>query len=202
MKYLHVPASELPIPDDVSRLIDDASARIDDFVAIRIDHPLPAFVPCEFTAVYRVLRSLAASMQGGCFVEWGAGFGVVATLAAKLGFDARGIEIQPELVDAAKDLATDHGANVAFACGSFVPHEAQDLIDQTEWPSWLEAGGHDGHDDIEVDPRDIDLVFAFPWPGESHVIESIFERVCSPGARLLTWGSIDGACLAQLGHRE
>ncbi len=110
MKYLYAPASELPIPDDVLRLIDDAGDRIEDFIASHLDNPIPAFIPCEFTEVYRVLRSLTESMQGGCFVEWGAGFGVVATLAAKLGLNAYGIEIQPELVEAATELAVDHNA--------------------------------------------------------------------------------------------
>ena len=197
MKYLPAETSDIPFPRDVEHLIADATRRIEAFVEGRLDNPIHGFVPSDFRGVYRVLHTLATDMRGSCFVEWGSGFGVVATLAAKLGFDAGGIEYHEELVEAAEDLARDHGVDIPFARGTFVPHDAQDLIDLTEWPSWLEGGGHDGHEDLAVDPRDIDLVFAFPWPGEGHVVEAIFDRICSPGALLLTWADMDGPTLVR-----
>ena len=186
MHEVDIRASTLPPPPDILRLIDDANARIDRFDEERHDQPLAGFVPSEFGPVYNVLNSLATTMSGGCFVEWGSGFGVVTMMAARLGFDAGGIEIQPDLVQASEELAHDHMIDVEFVSGSFVLSAAQGLLDDTDWP-WLEPGGMDGHEALNVDPCDIDLVFAYPWPGEAHVIESIFDMICESGALLLTW---------------
>ncbi|MCA9320090.1 MAG: hypothetical protein KDB53_05120, partial [Planctomycetes bacterium] len=82
-----------------------------------------------------------------------------------------------------------------FAAGSFVPASAQFLLDNAEWPENLACGGSDGHDALDIDPTDIDLVFVFPWPGEARVIESVFARICDPGAMLLMWERVEGARL-------
>jgi len=184
-------ASTLPLPADIQRLIDDADKRIDELIEARLDRPLTGFVPCEFGPVYNVLKTLATTMDPRCFVEWGSGFGVVTMMAKRLGFDAAGIEIEPDLVQAAEELARDHKINAEFVSGSFVPRAAQSLIDEVDWPNWLECGGVDGHDLLDLDPRDVDLVFAYPWPGESHVIESIFDMICESGSMLLTWNGIE-----------
>ncbi|HBJ34149.1 MAG TPA: hypothetical protein DDZ51_05175, partial [Planctomycetaceae bacterium] len=82
----------------------------------------PAFegyVGSDFFAAWTVLKSLRG--RGSTFLEWGSGLGVVAIMASRMGFDAAGIEIQPELVDLAQSLAKRYSADVDFVCGSFVP---------------------------------------------------------------------------------
>ena len=66
------------------------------------------------------MAALAANdiLPGTLFCEWGSGFGVVTCLAAMLEFDASGIEIESDLVDAAEDLSADFGLAVEFMCGS------------------------------------------------------------------------------------
>src|SRR5438874_6164144 len=94
------------IPPDVRRFLREADERIDDF---QVWSRVPAFVPCDFEGAYRVLRAIADSTlaRGLRFCEWGSGFGVTTCLAAMVGFDACGIEIDGELVAHAQRLADD-----------------------------------------------------------------------------------------------
>src|SRR5579885_3294362 len=98
--------ADAELPADVRALLREADRRIERF---QRDCHVPGFVPSDFAGAYRVLRALqeADAAPGGLFCEWGSGFGVVACLAALLGYDAHGIEIEGELVDAARELAAD-----------------------------------------------------------------------------------------------
>ena len=184
---------ELPVaegvPDDVRALLSLAGLRMEEFFARRGGAALAGFVPGDFERVYPSLRGIveAELATGDAFLEWGSGFGVVAMLAARLGFQASGIEIHPELVDEAEALAEELGIDVEFACGTFVPRGGEDLADAPQEFGWLLAGGGCGHEALGVDPSDFDVVFAYPWPGEEQVIEDLFERFAATGALLLTF---------------
>ncbi|MFT7617358.1 MAG: hypothetical protein ACI97A_000994 [Planctomycetota bacterium] len=191
LKELEFPIPIVSPPTDFKSLIDEANDRIEHFVRGRGERPLVGFVPSDFHEVYSAILAISKDRMGS-FVEWGSGFGVATLIAAKLGFDAGGIEIQPDLVDQAERLAEDFEIDAEFVCGSYVPPESQDVIDNADGPEWLEPGGQDGHGFLDVDPEDIDVVFAYPWPGETEVIEELFGRITSPGALLLTWNGLDG----------
>jgi hypothetical protein len=91
-----------------------------------------------------------------------------------LGFDAWGIEIRGDLVDASRRLAHDFGLPVEFALGSFVPMEAG-------------ATSPAGYEEIGLQIDDFDLIFAYPWPAEERQIARLFHRYASPRALLLTY---------------
>jgi len=154
----------------------------------------PGFVPSDFEEVYRALEAVREGglAPGPAFCEWGSGLGVVACLAATLGFSAHGIEIDRDLVDAAREFAADHGLAVAFSCGSFLPPGCDDLADEPREFDWLLPGGDDGHAALDLDPAELDLVFAYPWPGDEQVVFDLFERVAGTGALLVTYHGIDG----------
>jgi hypothetical protein len=40
-------------------------------------------------------------------------------------------------------------------------------------------------------PDDFDIIFAYPWPDEEHVIDAVFEQHASTGAILVTYHSGD-----------
>ena len=84
------------IPAEVAALLADAQRRLRRYDA-KFQASIPAFVPSDFEQVYRALDWIASSQlaTGRRFLEWGSGIGVVACLAAELGFDAIGIEIEP-----------------------------------------------------------------------------------------------------------
>src|SRR6266516_4772453 len=89
------------VPADVRSFLREANQRIDRF---RFDHRIPGFIPSDYQRTYAALRGLtrAELASGNLFCEWGSGLGVVTCLAAMLGYEAHGIEIEESLVDAAR----------------------------------------------------------------------------------------------------
>jgi len=172
------------MPDAVAQLVREAHRRIEEFGLA-----VPGFVHSDFERVYGTLAALRSSglAAGDTFCEWGSGFGVVALIAARLGFHAYGIEIHPDLVREARQLADDFGIDAEFVCGTFVPDGGEDLTDHVREFDWLEASGPCGYSQLELEPADFDVVSAYPWPGEEHVIEGLFERFASDGALLVTY---------------
>jgi SAM-dependent methyltransferase len=170
------------VPGDVHRFLREAERRID---AFQQDSRVPGFVPCDFACAYGFLNALAAldASPGKLFCEWGNGFGVVACLAAMLGYDAVGIEINRDLVDAARLLADDFGVPVEFVHGSFIP--AGETIDAAGGFSWLETEASSA--DMELGPGDFDVIFAYPWPDEEASTMALFERCSTPGALLASY---------------
>jgi hypothetical protein len=124
---------------------------------------------------------------GNLFCEWGSGFGVVACLAAMLDFDACGIEIEGELVDAAQRLADDFGLPVEFIRGSFIPGKSEACLDAGDGFAWLTTHGDSGLEELGLVPADFDVIFAYPWPDEERLIGALFERSGGAGAVLLTY---------------
>ncbi|VTU02191.1 Uncharacterized protein OS=Planctomyces maris DSM 8797 GN=PM8797T_25016 PE=4 SV=1 [Gemmataceae bacterium] len=185
------PHSPAPVPQDVTRFLAEADRRIERF---HEDCRVPGFVASDYALAYRFLRDLAAGTEarGRRFCEWGSGLGVVACLAAMLDFDACGIEIEPDLVDEARRLADDFELPVEFVCGSFVPRGAEKRVCSAGTYSWFTTDGDHAYDDLGLDPDDMDVVFAYPWPDEEAVTADLFEWYAGPGAVLATYHGTDG----------
>jgi hypothetical protein len=173
LRRVSLPREELALPGDVRRFLSEAQRRIDRFLRGRW---APGFVASDFTRVYAGLCGLEAAglARGRYFCEWGSGFGVVACLAAMLGFDAWGIEVRSDLVDASRRLADDFDLPVEFARGSFIPPRGS-------------TARRDGYEAIGLEIDDFDLVFAYPWPGEERPTARLFHQHARPGALLLTY---------------
>ena len=190
---VHISTSREPIPDAVASFLVEARSRVEAFLD---ENRVPAFVACDFEPVYEALRAIRAAnlAPGNVFCEWGSGFGVVASLAWNLGFEAYGIEIQEMLVEHARQLAEDFDHSVGFVCGSFVPSGAEGIVEQAVQSDvfWLNTETDDAYDDLEMEPDDFDIVFAYPWPGEDDVITSLFDHCAAQGALLLTYSYLDG----------
>ena len=187
---VRLPPCDVALPRDVRRFLQEADRRIEIY---QQPARTPAFVPSDFPRVYGVLQRVADSSlaPGTRFCEWGSGFGVVAGLAAMLGFEAWGIEIEEDLVDAARQLAQDFDLPVEFVHGSFIPRGGGDLVDAAGVSAWLNPLEGGAYEEIELDPDDFDVVFAYPWPDEEFVISDLFDRFASTGAILVTYHGID-----------
>ena len=127
--------------------------------------------------------------EGPIFCDWGSGLGEACCVAEMNQFSPVGIEIQGELVDAARSLAADMGLSSVFEQGSFLQPGDEDLVLET------------GHTELEFDtrawdalglaPKDCHLIYGYPWPGEEEFLESVFMRHASPGTLLVTYHGRD-----------
>jgi len=184
---------ESDLPSDVLAFLREAYLRVGEHVRnspIR----LSGFAPSGFATVHRSMRAIveAKIASGNSFCEWGSGFGAVASLATMLKFRGFGIEIDGDLVDASRQLAQDFGLPVKFVHGSFIsPGEgacADEACDNfTTGLSSLVTDADNAYSELGLDPGDIDVFFAYPWPREEHVIENLFARYAAEGALLLTY---------------
>ena len=183
---LKVGCTRSVLPADVRALLREATKRIRRFQRA---HRIPAFVASDYQRAYHALRALAKGdlLAGAQFCEWGSGFGVVACLAAMLGFDACGIEIEEELVDAAQQLADDFGLPVEFIRGSFIPKGGDPCQHTTEEFAWLTPDESTMHEELALGPDDFDVIFAYPWPDEERLTENFFELHAAVGAVLVTY---------------
>ena len=188
------------MPDSVRRLVAEGERRLEAFIEDRLDDPIVGFVPSDFHAVYGVLAAIAERhlATGGLFCEWGSGFGIVAMMAAQLEFDACGIEIECDLVDAAQDLADEHDLPVEFVCGSFIPPGGDDVADHVGEFAWLRTDAPSAYDELGLDARDFDVIFAYPWPGEEQAVYDLFERYASAGALLVTFQGVEAVRVMRL----
>lgn len=176
----------------IEGFLSDAEARIEAFTRRR-SPPIHNFVACDFRVVSDSLQWIISQslLTGETMCEWGSGFGVVAMLAAWHGLDAVGIEVEPDLIQQADSLASDYELDVHFGQGSFIPDEASALVQSFSDIAHIDVDSRSAYDDLDFEPADFDLFFAFPWPGEQECWESIFDHVASSGAMLLTYQGIN-----------
>jgi len=202
-----MPLRTIELPEPRSRpdprvlaLLAESDRRIDAYIHARHGAAPIGFVPSDFARVESALRSLRDSgfAPGNAFCEWGSGFGVVTCIAALLGFDAVGIEYHQELVDESEQLARDLDIPARFACGTFIPEDCQSIADgASDEAAWLHEGGLDGYAELDGDPGDYDVVFAYPWPGQEGTLERLFHRVAEVGAVLVTYRGVEDVVVQQ-----
>ena len=193
---LELSFDKVEIPPEVQTFLREATRRVDEF---QLTSRVPGFVASDFSLVYSVLHALAEAdiAPAKLFCEWGSGYGVVACLAAFLDFDPVGIEIDPELVQEARDLARDFDLPVEFVCGSFIPHGAKVSLKPSEGYSWLTTDGTSAHEELGLSTDDFAIIFAYPWPDEEFVLANLFEEYAAPGAILVTYHGGDEIVVRQ-----
>ena len=151
--------------EDAGRLWDRHAEEVD----------FQQYVSADYEAVFASLMQLRGQVHQ--VLEWGSGLGVVTIMAAAMGFDAYGIEAQPRLVEFAEELAERYGSDATFANGSFIP-------DEFEWSPAYEDDAHrtmllDGtaaYGELDMQLRDFDLVYAYPWPDEHVLYRAIMSE--------------------------
>jgi len=149
-----------------------------------------SFIPAYYGVVLRVLLSIRG--ERGRFLEWGSAIGVIAIMADLLGFEAYGIEIAPELVEEAEGLAKRYDSNARFVAGSFVP-EGYEFVSATGDRRLGTVGvGEAAYGKLGFKLSDFDWVHAYPWPGESAVLQDIMRQHGSPDGQLLLHGRFGG----------
>ena len=202
LKVLSFSIDPAPLPPAVQAMVDEAEAQIE---AYQRDHCLPDFVACDFALAYRALRAMTDAQlpSGKLFCEWGSGFGVVACLAAQLGFDAVGIEIEEDLIQHAEKLADRFGLNVRFVQGSYLPRGCSLKARLGTGASWIRKEEWDIDAAAGFAPGDFDVIFAYPWPDDADAIAELFEHVAAPGALFASYhGGTDFRVRRKVGGKK
>jgi hypothetical protein len=148
------------------------------------------YVGSDFSEAWRVLKSLQG--RASTFLEWGSGLGVVAIMAARMGFEASGIEIKPELVDLAQTLAQKYDADATFVCGSFVPEEFEPDASIGDEFFRTDSDSASGYEQLDRQLSDFDVVYAYPWPDEQGLFDSIMRRCGGRRAVLVRYDNREG----------
>lgn len=182
-------------PEPFASLIAGADRCWDDFRARGLNRRFPRYVASEPARVYAALKHVRdhGLVFGDTFVEWGSGFGVATCLAAQLGFDATGIEIEPSLIGIAERLAEVHAPDACFLENSYVPEGFVDYRtigggDIVRDESF--ARGSDfrpSYPGMDLATDEVDLYFVYPWPGEQEMMLHLFDAVAGPDALLIAY---------------
>lgn len=181
------------IPEAVQHVLLTSHIGVNEYLENH-QKDLSGFIPSCPESVYRALRSIFVRnvARGFSFCEWGSGYGTVTCLAAILGFEAVGIEIDPQLVNASRGLANRFELSAVFAHGSFVPAKARALSEEAfrdndgRYP-WLQNRADSAYHTLGLSPEAFDVVFAYPWPGEEYFVRELFHSSASTGALLLSY---------------
>lgn len=146
-------------------------------------HEFHPFVAADYEAVLEAL--LPHRRPGRKFLEWGSATGVITIMADFLGFEAYGIELDPDLVATARALATKFGSGAQFASGSFLPAGYQFHPSDGDGRIGTIGSGPSGYLQIGHPLEDFDVVFTFPWGGEEAMMLDVMRCYGRPDTILL-----------------
>jgi predicted O-methyltransferase YrrM len=157
-------AGDLPVPHFVDCFIRDAEDRAEE-MGDRAGKGL--FIPGDYRYAFQILQWLLRTKavdKGAAFLEWGSGQGMVAILAALLGYESAGVEIDEALVKESRELAARYDVSARFEHGSYDPN--------TEGLKVFTA-------------KKRAAVYVYPWPGEEPYFLQLFSETAQAGAFLL-----------------
>ena len=171
--------------------------RFDEEVRQRGFHP---FVPADYDTVLQALLPLRR--PGLRFLEWGSATGVITIMADLLGFEAYGIELDPELVAVARELAERFDSRARFAVGSFLPAGYRWRPRDGDGRIGTIGDGASAYPELRHPLEDFDLVYGYPWNGEEAMMLDLVRRYGGRGTRLLVHGGAEGMKVYRDGRRE
>ena len=202
IKQIDYEAESPEVPEPFASLIQDADERWEKFWAQKLNKRYPRYVASEPAQVYAALKHVRDEglALGERFIEWGSGFGVATSLAAQLGFEATGIELEDGLIEIAESLAEKHRTGAEFIATTYIPEGyisydhvgGSDIVPDDSFGYQVEPPRYDGMD-IGLD--EIDVFFVYPWPGEQEMMLKLFASVASEDAILIAYYGDQEICI-------
>lgn len=197
--------AEAELGEAAQALVDAADIRFDAFYAQKLNKRYPRYIASEPAQVYAALTWVTEKglTHGREFIEWGSGFGVATSMAALLGYDARGIELRAGLVEIARELAESQSIEAEFICTSYIPEGyieyeiagGTDIVPDDSFGYESEGGPIYQDDDQVVEIHEVDLFYAYPWPGEQEMMLKLFDAVAAADAILIAYYGDKEICI-------
>lgn len=186
------------LPTEIRGIVDESDLRIDALFADRGNLRVPKYMPSDPELFYRALAFITEQdlPLGRVFCEWGCGFGICACIAAKLGYEAYGVELDPKMAAEARSLADDLGIPVEILETSYVPGGydsytgvgGECLIKEDRMASrddrFVSELIYDG---MDREIAEIDVFFVYPWPLEQDFMQELFDEIAVEGAILIAF---------------
>ena len=190
------PVTVRALPPEAASLVAEGRERADAFYLEEIDQPSAGFLAGDYELVHAALVALREGdlLSGSRFCEWGSGLGVIVGLAAQLGYDAFGIEIQEYLTDQSREWLAAKGLTATFGTGTCVPDALRERFgsgSEHGSGSGLANPAPDGYQALSIDPQSIDLFYVYPPPADEEIILDLFDALAKPGAVLLSYRGED-----------
>ena len=189
MAYEQLPyePADCVLPAAAAAWIAAAEQRYTEYQASGLHRRFPRYVPSEPAQVYAALKHVSdrGLPLGDCFVEWGSGFGVATGLAALLGYQATGIEIAAQLIGEARTLAARQPIDAEFIHCSYVPEGLVEYETLGTTDLEFDSLGRDtspSYPGMDLPINEVDLFFAYPWPGEQSMLLKLFDLLAGDGA--------------------
>lgn len=176
---------DMDLPPRVEQFLEEAERRIAAHQARLRHQPPSGFLSSDYRRAYATLRRLRGPRVGRRFCEWGAGYGVVAALAAMLGYDASGIEAQESLVREGQALMSDFDLPVQLVHGLIVSDSSRDQL-RAKTSSFLDLDAPDGFAALRRSPKDFDVTYVYAWPHELSLMLDLFDLQAATGSLLVT----------------
>ena len=180
LQYLPIRLSNATPPARYVSLMKDAADMAAHLLAQTGAARLPALATSGGDIAWRFLEAATAHLEidKPRFCEWGSGVGLVTCLAWMRGWHAVGVEIEPRLVDASRDLAERHEIAADFHLGSY---NRDALLDPKNTKEDFETG-------LGFDLFDFDVIYAYPWPAERDAMTRTIARHAPNGTIFLRYG--------------
>lgn len=186
------------LPDSAKKVIEEANSRIDELFETEKNRKYPKYLPSDPEPFFLALDFLTREEMplGNVFCEWGSGFGVHACLAAALGYESYGIEIESELVDLASRLAADLNLEVEFLQTSYVPEGFESYTgiggEELVLPDEFTIPDHGGefepsYEGMPHPTSEIDVIFVYPHPSDQEFMHQLFDAIACEGAILIAY---------------
>ncbi len=177
---------DLVLPARIESMLDDADARIRQYQGRVRYQPAGGFLASDFNRAYATLRRLKTQIRGRRFCEWGAGLGVVAGLAAQLGYESYGIEVQADLVREGHAFLDAHHLDATLVHGTIVAESSQGKL-HADAETFLNLDAPDGFAALGFEPGEFDVTYVYAWPHEENLVVQLFDLQASPGNLLVTY---------------